>query len=376
MLQLKGMSAQWGQTIHDNSNVIYNLGIRNGLAGFALFFYYRSEKFKRKEDEEAFYEFFEECIDRFNRGYRHEAWLFDLTDLIYLIHETRPRLAKVYDVHELLIQLAGSLESGVKELLENQIFDPFIGAFYPAFCFMSEYPDHSLLKVLRDALIDHSQIDSDGLHYFNSCFAGEKIYLSIGHGLSAYIAFLSNYLEIYPDDDKVKHLLENFLKFIMKQRKEADFPCFFGDFVGDKNVSSLSLCYGDCGILYALLKGAKITQNCSIYEEATLMAIATGRRSLDRMEVQNDVSLLYGASGMYLYFDLIGEICNNDFLTKVGAKWKIRTYSLLSQNIEAMIAMDKSRLFKLMSFQEGVTGAFGSLLSDNKALFLKIHHLN
>ena len=293
----------------------------------------------------------------------------------------------VEGVSENLSDFDYSLLIAMRRMIVNDNFDFLHGAIGIGLYFVdriSSRRDISLqaIKELVDAIKRKAIYGDDGsvcLIYYT--INNEKKYnISLSHGLSGTALFLCRVINTTVDDatkDTVKELLKGISKFLMAQLQDIRmYGCYFPTFpVTDdeqSRKSRLGWCYGDLGVLLALMKIGETTGDDRLKQNSIerLVVEAKYRRNL-LMNSVHDACICHGSGGIVLILKYMHDITNNsDFFEAynywLGVTKKFMTTADGEVHFKMYDATEQSRKIE-SCLLEGDCG-IGLLLNENYSL--------
>lgn len=236
----------------------------------------------------------------------------ELAEVGLLLHELREQhyLDKSFD--HVFRQLEYRLGPALVTLLDQQLFDPFVGYLPIARYLLRRGEDAAAgpahLRAVVDALLRDYQPcyagNSTGGFWRSHLFGQRRLYLGWSHGLAAIVLFISQLLaaDFTYRQAEIREILAGAVHFLLRPHGHTG-PNRYPDIVGQQGPSgTLNLCYGDLGIDFALLQASHVLANQAVREQA----LGGLRQSAQRRQPASchvfDASLIYGASGNALFF--------------------------------------------------------------------------
>lgn len=132
--------------------------------------------------------------------------------------------------------------------------------------------------------------------------------ISLSHGMSSIVLFLTKLIEYNLHNTKIEHLLELSVNYLLSQEIDymqygSYFPTYSKESEGEEiNGSRLAWCYGDLGIAYAIYRAGKCLQRDSwVNKSSKILYDSTERLSLDKNRVV-DPCICHGSSGLALVY--------------------------------------------------------------------------
>lgn len=350
-------SDQWASSLKLNVQRFTTISMADGLSGAAVYFLLRHRALKGEQDKELFFQLTEAINTLLKNEYNSGMLLIELTDYLYIL-EAASALDPDFDAEELRRQLHGIILEGAVALLANGKADPYTGAYYQAWHLLQKN-DLPAATPFVEYLVRETRLLADGSAYFDSRFVPGKLCLSITHGLAFYLVFLCSAYEKGVRENKILEIIRGYAQYLLAARLvPGTQPNFFPDYEGEQKATRWCLCYGDAGILYALLRAAMLLGDPVLYRQAEAMLEQTTDRRSEEQTGIRDASLLYGSAGIFIYYEKILRLTGNRRFKEAAAYWKGTVARQLHQEVEKNRsgALAGSTL-KPLSLLEGVTGA-------------------
>ncbi|MBX0335329.1 hypothetical protein K3G39_19005 [Pontibacter sp. HSC-14F20] len=215
-----------------------------------------------------------------------------------------------FDASSWLEHIEGTLHLLCKNKLEQADFSIFSGALATGNFLLSapgSAPNQQLLAEIVESIERHAIPDPSGGIYWTSPRLHNKVYLGISHGSCMIISFLCGVFERGLLKDKCQALIGQAAAFVLKCKRNNPkglFPHVLGEGVQD---TQFSLCYGDLGVGYGLLKGGLATGNEDLVAEAREVLGKCLERTYED-GLTYDGSMTYGASGVAYLFRKLSKL--------------------------------------------------------------------
>ncbi len=316
-----------------DENQIKGFGYGNGRLGIALFYLYyghlTADNTYAEKAELLFSQAFDELRNEKFEGHFFEK---DLAEFGMFIEFTQTANWFDFEADEILESIDEVLLNHLEHAIEREDFDPFSGALVAGnyYSFRLESTDKVVphLEKLVHGLYQKKNIDSDGNWFWKSKLTDPNgvVYTGISHGMGAILALLSNSYEHNILPSLCAEMMLKGSHFLLTQAKEFEkHGYYFDDIVGQTNgISRLSLCYGDLGVSYGLLRVGQTLSNDVIYTKAIgILRNSILRSSLEQTGVR-DAGLLYGASGNAMIYNMIFRLTGDNVFLSTAHYWQQR----------------------------------------------------
>lgn len=313
-----------------SDSVFYNPSYEKGLLGFSLYYSYLA----RYKNEQFYISKAEECFEKGIKSLnimepikRHIARSIDF-------HFSQIGRFVGFAVKHQLLDISASeyldrLDENLFILMKGKLsigdVDSGSGALASGYYFLSRANSGisvtEQLSYLVKGINTVALKDIDGGLYWESKPFYNRIYLGISHGSSLIISFLSSVYEHNIEPELCRNVIEKAMNFLIKQYRKSDHKGLFPNMIGDKVAPmQFSLCYGDIGMGYALLKAEKLLQSeqAKLFADLVLNDCLT-RSMEDRLTL--DASIYYGASGLGIAFDKLAAITSDSRFSNRARYW-------------------------------------------------------
>ncbi|MBV6484218.1 MAG: hypothetical protein KFKLKKLM_00710 [Flavobacteriales bacterium] len=245
------------------------------------------------------------------------------------------------DIESFLLQIDEIVENSVDKLFMLNDYD-FLHGVIGQSVYLLERNNYKLLsKIINE--IDNNAIKNENGYCWISDFIidddmnSKKVYnISLSHGNSAIIVFLSKFLEIESEDissiNKAKKILKEAVKFILSckmNNKDSIFPsiCEVKN-NGETRSSRLAWCYGDLGIGIALWQAGEILRDDDIKKEAIITCLHSTKRKTKEKTMIIDAGICHGTSGVAHIFNKMYYYTGKEEFKKAANYWIEETLNM------------------------------------------------
>ncbi len=369
----------WTDKLLLHTETLMDVSIGNGLSGHAIYFYSIYKNKGAESEKELFFSTLDRIIFLIESAQIKNSFIIQVTEVLFLLEFTRDLVEQRYDISVLVKQLSEVIDASAVELMNSENYDPYVGCFYPGYYFQqSDFFWRRSFKFV-DLIIEKTKyIDNKRIiGYFDSRFEVGKVALGITHGMAFYILYLVNSIGHGYNNTSLITVLRSYISFMFNiQNDYSKVGCFFSDFYQSTTVSRLSLCYGDLGVLYALLRASRILGDQVLEGKIwKMLNITLKRRTIDSSGISS-FNLLYGSTGIYLFSQHLRMFDDNDMLNDNLVYWKWRANkdisTFMNQIVESEFYPKNTTMF---SFNEGVTGALAAVACGNDKFIHKLGKL-
>jgi len=305
-----------------NKEKINNYGLLSGSIGEIIFLYYYSlidNTYKEKADELA-----EKLIDAVSSSSHYvDSYCNGLAGLGFGFHLLEEN-GFIEDSAELVEDVNDYLALQLDKEIDAGYYDFLHGAIGIGFYFLKHYkynPGFSkaqlqkMLRFLEDtAIIDNEKNTAKWIapnmykHIKDSTFKHADFNISLSHGMSSIVIFLSELIKLgVVDKATTGSLLNKAVNYILKQRIDHNrYGCYFPSTSIESSeilsMSRLGWCYGDLGIAVALWQAGKTLSR----DDVSTFSVEVLEYNAHRRNVQEnyvlDAGLCHGSAGIAQIF--------------------------------------------------------------------------
>ncbi|WP_271768052.1 lanthionine synthetase C family protein [Aquimarina algiphila] len=302
------------------------VGVLSGVSGIALFQFYYAKFLDDDTHADKGADIITKAVELINEGFTYPTFCTGIAGACWVLEILKEEEFVELEDDFLSSDLDEYLLSAMRADIETENFDFLHGAMGYGFYFLKRYQNTTSLvlkegyKEYLDELINafkKTAKKNDRGVWWESILKKEDnlkgCNLSLSHGISSTINFLSRIAEHEEFYDDVNEVLTQTVKFILsyKNRDIAESSQFPSWIVEEKenNVnyySRLAWCYGDLGVGISLLHAGEALKDEELKNEAiAILKHSTKRRDIKEAGVM-DAGLCHGAYGIlhiynYLY---------------------------------------------------------------------------
>lgn len=308
---------------------LQNASYETGLLGYALYYAYLS---KYKDDEllaEKAAEYFQKSmaaldLKNFQRTYGTDSLDQHLAHVgRFLIFSSQHQLFDI-DSSAYLTNLDSILYDLMKSKITIKDFDAGSGALAAGYYLLARSKSplrDEALSYLVSSLDNFAGRTSAGDYYWHSPSLHNRVYLGISHGSALIISALVNIHACGIQQELCESILEKATGFLIKHYRRSPYKGLFPTKIGDRlEPMQFALCYGDIGTGYALYRAAQALDSPRIMDFARMVLDdCLTRTKEDNMTL--DASIYYGAAGLGISFDRVGELTGDERFTSRAGYW-------------------------------------------------------
>lgn len=369
------------RVVEANQEQLTSFGFSRGFLGISVFNYLYSVHAEKQQYVDRAREAFFQACDMID-GDLTKSYPQDFAELglvaQYLVE------ADVLDLD--LSVFLEDIDTILLQKMRYELRQKHIGGFvngalgYGLYFLQRARYDQARMGLIIAELVDGilaSAIQSDKGCYWQSKLKPSTVttYLSFPHGSAAILLFLAKVVEmgLYPAT-RLQRTISDAVRFLEAHRVLNDYYQFI-DIVESPHKSRLALCYGDMGIGYMLIRiGTVFANETWALNGLTLLKACTARRQESNTGVQ-DASVLFGATGLALLFDRVGQLTGEISMHETANFWytEVLRYGYSSSGYAGFrAAYNQWHLHTNLAFSEGIIGIGCGLikaLNPNKLNF-------
>ncbi len=288
-----------------------NIGLHAGISGIALFLaYYDRIILEKNEISPRVMEILEHNIECINSGKKLYTICSGISGFGWLCEHLRKLGMLNREDIEFLDDLDPFLYKQMMADIKEGNYDYLHGALGVGTYFLSRFDKKEVPGYLEELF---TELEKSAIPCENGAVkwlsvldrdTGEKGFnISLSHGMSSIVAFLTRLHQLDFETEKVSRLLTKTITYILDQiiyikGSISYFPSFSKESSKGNNYSRLGWCYGDLGIAHILWQAAVSLKNTK-WED---IAIQILRHTSNRCDLSNngvnDAGLCHGSAGL------------------------------------------------------------------------------
>lgn len=300
--------------LSENYTTQRQVGILTGTSGLSLFQFYYARFLNSDSQSDIALDVLTRSIEIVNKGGFYQTYCSGLAGLGWGLSHLKQEGFVELD-SEILMDIDGYLHATMQSWLRPGNYDFLHGALGFGFYFLKRYknaPSQKLKLHYKNYIIELlnflnsiSSICENGIRWqsVNDFKTGEKGYdLSLSHGISSIVNFLSRLYNYDDFKDKVKEMLRGGVDYILSFMKEQENSIsLFPNYIIMRETvqwnSRVSWCYGDLGIGLSLWKSAKALNDEVLKNTAIQILMHTTLRTSQESTMVQDAGLCHGSFG-------------------------------------------------------------------------------
>jgi lantibiotic biosynthesis protein len=362
--------------VWNNQALFSNATYESGFLGPALFYAYmwlytndttcltRSEHFLEKGLSSL-------DVHTFKRGYKTDSLDNHIAQVGRFLEFMKATGVMRLDADEIIASFDQVLFKLMMSKIDIADFDIQSGALAAGYCYLSRTTQTEQIAEYLSILvkgIDAKAVPDQQGHYSwpSSSALYNRTYLGISHGNALIISFVCHVYNRGIEQAVCTRILDKAAGFLLHFKSDFGkglFPNFVGE--EDQGPKQFSLCYGDIGIGYALLKmGLALNAPDILHTATAILNNCTTRKKEDKLTL--DAGITYGAAGLAITFEEIHRLTGNSLFSNAAAYWyaAIPEYAQHANQFagyRSRVSMENDGIWDL-NFAWGITGIGTSLV--------------
>ncbi|NER12568.1 hypothetical protein GWK08_03880 [Leptobacterium flavescens] len=354
-----------------------DVGVLAGISGIALFHFYYSKYLDIDTQADIGINILEEIIERINNGYQFPTFCSGIAGAGWVFEHLLEEDFMDSENDELLADLDEYLLSVMSYDMQRGQYDFLHAGVGYAFYFLKRYRNtrsdelkqryrEYLNKMVAD-LEATSQKDENGLKWeavLDRDTGQRGFNLSLSHGMSSIIIFLSKLYEFDEFKSSTEPLLKGAIQYIRsKELKGNDLYSLYPSWVTEENNdrrSRLAWCYGDLGIGLAFWRASAVLKDEELRGKAlNILRHGANRRKNEETGIR-DAGICHGSYGNAQIFNRIYKETGEETFREATYYWidhglKMAIYEDGNAGYKQWNGMDEDWVNRL-SLLEGVAG--------------------
>ncbi len=315
------------------------IGVLSGTSGIALFFFYYSKYLDVDTYADVGIEILEDTINRINDGYQFPTYCTGIAGAGWVFEHLLEEGFLDTNNDELLSELDNYLVGIMSLEMQSGNYDFLHAGIGYGYYFLKRFQNtknSNLKERYREYLTNMilllkktAEKDAKGIKWKSvlNKETGLKGYnLSLSHGMSSIVIFLTKLHKIEDFKASVNPLLKGAINYIQNQEiTDSNLCCSYPSWITmqntDKNKSRLAWCYGDLGIGLAFWHASKNFKDKNLKNKALeILLFATKRKSSENTSVR-DAGVCHGSFGNAQIFNYMYQETNDIAFKNAANYW-------------------------------------------------------
>jgi len=344
-------------------------GLYTGDYGVLLFLLYYS-RYKKNENYAALSEKYAERLLNQLIMVKSHTFCKGFSGILYLFEWMKENDIIYFDTVDVQSSLDKFLIKHMMKNLNQKNHDFLHGALGVGLYFVKKASNIDSIQKLIDFLYKESEKDLE-----NQIFKWEseieietkniQVYnLSISHGISSIIIFLSRLIKIGMCDVKILKMLTASVNYVLSQKIDyTKFGSFFPNFIIISSPQSISQsrlawCYGDLGIGIAIWQAGNVVDNKEWKEKGLEVLLQSTKRRTFTESLVRDAGICHGSAGIAMIYRRMYLETKNEEFKEASQFWINQTlnYSSFEDGVAGYKFFLQNKLDCDYSFLMGISG--------------------
>jgi len=302
-----------------------SFGLYSGEFGILLFLLYYARYTQNEKHFTITQDYAEKLMQQFVEKEKQHTFCSGLSGILYLFEFLREKEIIDLDVSQVQSTLDYYIIFRMRHDIRHKYFDYMHGALGVGLYFLKRKTNTEYLQELIDFMHHTAEKDiQNQMFKWESVVDHEKnllgYNLSMSHGISSIIIFLSRVVNIGMDDVKIREMLHGAVNYVLSQEKDvAQFGSFFPSFIlkntqEDISKSRMAWCYGDLGIGLALWQAGIAIGKRDWKEKGFEIILQSTKRRTFNETIVIEAGICHGSAGIaMIYRRMFIETHRNEF---------------------------------------------------------------
>ena len=357
------------QKIENTEEEIESFGLYSGKFGILLFLFYYS-KFTKNEKHRLLTEnYAERLFNQFLSETKIHTFCDGLSGILYLFEILRDNYFIDLDISNSQLLLDNYLIARMRFDIQQQSYDFMHGALGVGLYFLKKETNPQCIEELLYFLYQTAEKETDNqIFKWKSTLDFEKnligYNLSLSHGISSIIIFLSRVINSGKKDEIIMEMLIGSVNYVLSLQKDfsENGSCFPHYIVSNSSEpvskSRLAWCYGDLGISMALWQAGNAINNKEWKEKGIeTLQHSTKRRTFDESLIR-DAGICHGSVGLAMIYRRMYLNTNGNEFQETTNYWINQTlhFSYFEDGLVGFKSLEKDRWKSDYSLLTGISG--------------------
>jgi hypothetical protein len=293
--------------------IVHLGGLYGGEFSILLFLNYYS---KYSQDPKAVFltdTYAKNLVEKLETDISLHTFCDGLSGILYLFEFLRENEFIDIDIQNVEIILEDYLIREMKRDIQNQNYDFLHGALGVGVYFLKKKTNRQVIEELIDFLYNTAEKDVTNKVFKWKSVLNEKgdqmgYNISLSHGISSIVLFLSHAIESNIENDKLFELLQGAVNYLFSQEIDVQ---VHGSYFPSQSIenntqtalrSRLAWCYGDLGVAFAIWYAGNVINRVEWKKKGLgILCHSTSRTSLFENNVF-DAGVCHGAAGIAMIY--------------------------------------------------------------------------
>ncbi len=303
------------------------IGISNGILGKSLFYYYNYLYTQDQQWLELSVSLIEESLEMLSTDYSSISPQNDIIEAGIYLNFLYKNQVLSDEVEFILNDFEELIDEIFTTRLKDENLDGITGVFAPLQFYLSSEKKckEKLDQVFK--LVEQKAIENENqVYWLFDLRSLENSYVELGynHGLAGVISFLIECYGYNVNKEECKNLISKGLNFL-ERHLDREGTCWFPQTANKNNkLQYHNLSYGDLGIGYTFYKAGEVLKN-SYWTSLGIEILENAAEYKDDNESYiRDANMIYGASGLYAFFDMMYRLTSKNIFKASKDYWYLK----------------------------------------------------
>lgn len=317
--------------LEDRKDDTHYNGLYGGDCGMLLFLFYYTTVSDSPRYKALINNLTDRILDSIENGRFVHTFSNGLAGILYLFDFLKKQGFTDIDITEYEEVLETYLIRKMNNDIQSCNYDFMHGALGTGLYFLKKQKRKDIILQLVDFLYHTAEKDS-GQETIKWKFSfvkdsEPKYNISLSHGISGVVLFLSRMVRENIVHPKIYELLNGSVNYMLKQERDAGIygSCFPGLSLDDAKTASLksrlAWCYGDLGTAYAIWFAGKTIHNISWQKKGLDILVSSTSRAAEAEPSVVDAAICHGASGIAMVYRRMYLETRDDVFLKASGYW-------------------------------------------------------
>ena len=310
-----------------------------GLSGLAIFQFEYANYKNSDYEAELGSSIISKCVDMLNNNYIYPTYCNGIAGFGWALEYLSKKNYMEVNNDEFLQELDEFLFSIMQQDFKKKNYDFLHGAIGYGIYFLKRY-ENTKSQTLRIKYKEYLKFSIDSLEKISekennenikwlstlNHDTGDKGYnLSLSHGMSSIVNYLSRLYTIESFKPKIERLLTGAINYILSFENKKGTLSWFPNWIDSTKeinyTSRVAWCYGDLGLGYSLYKASLSLNDNKLKEKSIQILKHTASRREDKNTLIRDAGICHGAFGNAQIFLTLYRETKIDYFKETAVFW-------------------------------------------------------
>lgn len=319
----------------ENNDIKNTTGLYNGQFGILLFLYYYSIYSNNKKNIRSFTDAYAEKLVNQLYSERIPTFCSGLSGILYLFEYLREQQFIDIDMDDVEMEFNQYLIYCMEQFISVRNYDFMHGALGIGLYFLKNKKNKQTVLKLIEFLNDTANKDHKNNIYKWKSLLNEDgaigYNISLCHGISSIVLFMSRTITNHIEHDKSSELLEGAVNYLLSQEIDNN---LYGSYFPSQSLenensylgrSRMGWCYGDLGVAYSIYVAGKTLNRKEWIEKGMHILIDSTERKNANENYVADAGLCHGSAGIAMVYKRLFLETENQLFLETSRFWLNQT---------------------------------------------------